>query len=526
MSGLLLTGCAADDTTTEEHRGAEAVDPVGQPVLFTSGNLAEVRTRSDAPGSKEPYYMGMNSTSGVPYMALDGRFVCTMYYHPSSGATDSSPFDVRLPDDGGTMTTAWLKVNDNIGSSVYRQKHFPDEATLTIGEYSFDKNATIFYWQNRLTHAFLAQADYHKLNTNDGATTAQGKLKMFPYGDYVVSSTEEEVQVDDGNGGTTTQTSTVVTVDPTINVYDLTRGDVWAERDVEVVENVLDEDGNQVYEEDGVTPKTTTKTVKEKYLDHYTLNSFTEQPDPIRALTIMKPAGATQEANRVRLYFKHQFSQIQVNLKGADDESASITTDQIEKVELLGVSTEGYVNNVLNADGTIGNMLNSDKEIVSVLGKEVNLDDYTDEELAVNKWGTSFEMFDMATGTDTDVDGHDDGYATGYLKSFNAIAFGKLWGIRVTWREETGNIRHVATFEVPLTNETETSSPAGGSSAGTPTDPSDAKPVVYLRNLQSGMKYIYNLALRRGTLAVIRTQVIPWKQKEELVYGTDGTITN
>ena len=529
--GLLLTGCTADDTLTEECRGAEAVDPVGQPVLFTSGSEQLSPTRA-----------------GVPYMAMDGRFVCTMYYHPGSGHTDIDPFDIVPKSSNGTATTAWLQVDDNVGNSVYRKADFTlafvDEdgngRNDNLDDFGFDKNATMFYWQNRLTHAFLALADYHKLKTNDGATTAQGKLKMFPYGDYVVSSTEEEVQVDDGNGGTTTQTSTVVTVDPTINVYDLTRGDVWAERDVEVVENVLDEDGNQVYEEDGVTPKTTTKTVKEKYLDHYTLNSFTDQPDPIMALTVQKPEGSTQEANRVRLYFKHQFSQIQVNLRGAVDESATITPSQIEKVELLGVSTEGYVANQLNADGTVGNVPagSATGTMNAASAKEVNLDDFTDEELVANRWGTSFEMFDMATGVLED--GHDTGYATGYLKSYNAIAFGQLWGIRVTWRERSDNteeaiknaIRHVSTFEVPLTNETEASTSADDSSAQgddsstTPSGATDTKPVVYLRNLQSGMKYIYNLELRRGTLAIIRTVILPWEQKEELVYGTEGTIIN
>ena len=65
-------------------------------------------------------------------------------------------------------------------------------------------------------------------------------------------------------------------------------------------------------------------------------------------------------------------------------------------------------------------------------------------------------------------------------------------------------IRHITTFEVPQNNEEN----------------------VQLRNLQSGTKYIYDLELRRGTLAVIRTQVLDWMQKEELVYGSDGTISN
>ena len=229
-------------------------------------------------------------------------------------------------------------------------------------------------------------------------------------------------------------------------------------------------------------------------------------PDPIMALTIQKPEGATQEANRVRLYFKHQFSQIQVNLKGASDESATLTADQIKKVELLGVSEEGYVKNILNADGTVGTVpTNSPAGTMGAADyKPVDLYEYTDEHLENNRWGTSFEMFDMG---DTDGNGSSDTsdhYAAGYLKSYNAIAFGQLWGIRVTWRERTGEILHVTTYEVPMQNETK----------------------VDLRNLASGMKYIYNLELRRGTLAIIRTEILDWQQEEPLVYTQDGTITN
>ena len=53
----------------------------------------------------------------------------------------------------------------------------------------------------------------------------------------------------------------------------------------------------------------------------------------------------------------------------------------------------------------------------------------------------------------------------------------------------------------------------------------DGNPVDLI-NLKSNMRYVYDLELRRGTLAIIRTQILDWMQKEELVYGTDGTITN
>ena len=490
---LLLAGCADEDITTQGHEGTVG-DLVSQPVQFAAGNMPEVRTRSDeALGSASPYYHGMTNTSGVPYMALDGRFVCTMYYHAKATDTDASDFDIKDAADGGTMTTTWLKVNNNVGNSVYWNKNYIAVDASGLDEYGFDKSSTMFYWQNRLTHAFLALADYNKLTTNVGTTTNtaedKGKLKMYPNWDkdfaalptdpeYVITP-EQQAAFDNK-----------LLADRYANAYDLTRGEIWAEREVEV----LDEHGDPVLDEND-QPKITTET----YLSGYTRNAITDQPDPILALTVMKPAGATQEANRVHLYFKHQFSLIQVNLKGADDNSAKIITDQIEGVQLLGVSTEGYVCNRLNADGTVG----------AASAKDVHLDEFSDEVLEDNKWGTSFQMFDMATGDPIDVDGDgiDDRYATGFLKSFNAIAFGNLWAIRITWHEGTPSapgIRHITTFEVPQNNEEN----------------------VQLRNLQSGTKYIYDLELRRGTLAVIRTQVLDWMQKEELVYGSDGTISN
>lgn len=463
-AALLTVACTDETSLTDsghDSTPAAGTHPVGQPVLFTSGNERLSNTRAD----------------GVPYMAEDGRFVCTMYYHTEASATDSSPFNILPSSEGGKATTAWLKVNNSVGNSVYWNKEYTAVDNDGLDDLGFDKNATIFYWQNRYTHAFLALADYNKLKSNEG--TADGTLKLYPNGNKTVTT-----QDDEGNNVTST--------DPTINVYDLTRG--------------------------------------------ASMSKMTDQPDPILALTIQKPEGSTQEANRVRLYFKHQFSQIQVNLKGAADESATITANQIQKVELLGVSTEGYVVNQLNTDGTVGTVpVNSSPGTMNAASaKEVNLEDFTDEQLASNRWGTSFEMFDMAKGQDQDGDNIDDGYATGYLKSYNAIAFGVLWGIRVTWKEKVGEILHVSTFEVPLTNETTTSTSTddddantgSGNTTTTPTDPSEAKPVVYLRNLQSGMKYVYNLELRRGTLAIIRTEILDWKQHENLVYGTDGTITN
>ena len=189
------------------------------------------------------------------------------------------------------------------------------------------------------------------------------------------------------------------------------------------------------------------------------LASITGQPDPILALTTKKPDEA-----RVTLNFQHQFSQIQVNVKNA--EGTNITSDQITGVELLGVSETGSVYTKLNANGTV------DPPTAS----EVNIDNYTDDQLSVNKWGTSFEMFDMGATTSP------------ILKSYNAIAFGTLRAIRVTWSGGT------ATLEVQQT-------------------------------LASGKMYTYNLSIQHPT-AGTRGLLDDKSQPSELVLDGDVSITN
>lgn len=197
--------------------------------------------------------------------------------------------------------------------------------------------------------------------------------------------------------------------------------------------------------------------------------AITQQPDPIRAKEIKAPSDNTPANNSVTLNFQHQFSRVQVNLKNAAGNTTAITKDQITKVELLGVSTEGYVYTKLNTDGTI----------TATTGNTINLDTYTDEQLAVNKWGTSFEMFVM------------DSPADGYLKSFNAIVFGHLRAIRITWST------HTATFEITEAAQ---------------------------RDLTSGKQYVYNLDIK-NTPAAARGQVVD-RALSEQVRLADVTITN
>ena len=351
---LLLAGCSGDGITTDNGLDGNGYDPVGKPVLFSVGLEGHAKTRSTS------------------VMANGARFVCTMFYHAAVPASDA--YDVKDPTAGGTMNTAWLEVSGDDGNAVYKNQSFTAEATS-------------FYWQNRQAHAFLALADYNKLTTNDGSTTAQGKLKMYPYHDTSYNVSETTCYA---------------------NTFDLTRGE---------------------------------------------RSSMAQQPDPILALTTKTPtseAPASQETNRVTLDFQHQFSQIQVNLKNED---TTVDMNKIDKVELVGVTTEGYVPTRINADGTAA----------AASFKVVSSD-------------TSFKMFSMAAA------------AEGYTNSYNAIAFGSLVAIRVTWYEGTAEAKGVIhtptlTLNAPIT-------------------------------LASGKRYTYNLKLSRGSLNVISTSVVAWELSE------------
>jgi hypothetical protein len=197
-------------------------------------------------------------------------------------------------------------------------------------------------------------------------------------------------------------------------------------------------------------------------LTHGDKTSMVQQPDPLLAVTTMSPAGATPEANRVNLFFKHQFAQIQVNLKSSQDESVDIDETLIECVELLGVAEEAYVTFAITPDGTV---------------PATEAADYPD--------GSSFLMFQRTT------------VPTGYLKSFEAIAFGTLQGIRITWKESAAAdaVRHVTTFKG-----------------------------VKGTKLKSGTKYIYNMELRRSLVAQVSATVKPWDM-DATDYSADGTIT-
>lgn len=223
------------------------------------------------------------------------------------------------------------------------------------------------------------------------------------------------------------------------------------------------------------------------------MNSMIDQPDILQALTIdKKPTSAVMEQNRVNLYFKHQFAQVQVNLKNSVDNSVAIEANQIEKVELLGVSKTGYMFCDMKRDGT----MNVPSGFATSTFKEVVASEFTDEQLEDNPFGTSFVMFDRTLS-------EDDKNVSKIVKSYECITFGRLQAIRITWKETAteGGVEHVSTYRVPEKN-----------------DQNQA-----LRLLEQGKKYIWNMELRRGTLAVVRTEIIPWEENQE-EYSTDGFI--
>lgn len=123
--------------------------------------------------------------------------------------------------------------------------------------------------------------------------------------------------------------------------------------------------------------------------------------------------------------------------------------------------------------------------------KDVVATDYTDAQLEDNPYGTSFNMFERSLTEDEKT-------TTKAIKSYECITFGLLQAIRITWHETEaeGRVTHASTYRVgDLT----------------------------LRNLASGVRYIWNMELRRGTLAVVRTEIIPWEENQE-DYRTDGMI--
>lgn len=568
---------------------------IGELVLFSAGDNGTTTTRAV-----------------IPYMELNGRFVCKMFYHAKATDTDAEPFDTI-----STPITSWLRVNDNEGNSVYWQKDYDmagvDETHRDFIDYGFDSRAQYFYWRNRLDHVFLGFTDYNKLKTNTYGTT-QGKLFMYPEYDGAKKTKIDEIEAwipssykrltftntDDvfqfagvaslaehpGNHGvhfplsgeydcaidnyTTIREKTKSKVIDLINssstytleekaalVTEINRPERYSDRET-TAEGIFhndrwwitynpDETGvivdNTVNLEKAIVYQVREKQEIEDVIATAPANTFdlrrgtsmtkmSDQPDPLIAITKMKPTGATQEANRVRLYFKHQFSQIQVNLTKGEN-TAEIKPENIVSVELLGVTEKGYVFTNINPGPDINKLQIPPTYDPVVISK------YTENQLKKNPYGTSFNMFKMA---DTDK-------PLTSITSFNAIAFGQLQAIRITWKENPTNETYNDETAQEENNKhlVENGGKKPGEDGYTPkyedgytlvTAGQEVPPVHHvatykitvddrgnsLVNLKSGFRYVYDFELRRGTIAFIRATIDGWLLDDELNFRTDGTI--
>ena len=216
------------------------------------------------------------------------------------------------------------------------------------------------------------------------------------------------------------------------------------------------------------------------------MNSISDQQDIIMAHTEMSPDKATPEGNRVKLLFGHCFAKVQVNLKPLADGGLGndLIYDRIDKVELLGVADYAYLYNidVTSSQYNINNVKTEAKKVVA--------NDYLNVNISDNPYYTCIETFKAPK----------DAVTPGYVSTHEVITFGQVVAIRVTWHEidSEGNttVTHVVTKKVEKDEE---------------------------RLLPSGQLHIYNLEMRRGTLAIINAEILPWTDGE--TYTTDGKIT-
>lgn len=577
---LLAVACADDDIADADSPAVEEKMPKEQ-VSFTSGTTESIAS----------------TRANTYYMAKDSRFVCQMYYKTPTSGEDY---------DLDRVQTAWLKVEDweNVpastpGNCLYWNSLYQNPSAFD--SFRNDDMASIFYWQNRREHAFVAWTDNNKLTnrtanqnlnfnlsdeytfrtgvklndwrskgrTIDGVAgslekrndviayikehsdladmsdVANDLLNSLTFGDgswvrdvllgrYLKIRTSNKIEEDATHRYSweifyflNSENKIVFDTDPDVNYTEKNLivgedtypylvdelGTYKARIDKTNPENLVyyacDEYGYLYYNETDAEGNPDYQKIvcvkhaerKEEFYEemsydakHFNLatgSSMSDQPDILMAVETDKIAtSSVMEANRVPLFFKHQFSQVQVNLKNSEDNSVEITEDQILKVELLGVSELGYIFPYFFYD---------QNDVLSVhpsAFKEVDLTGYTDEQLRDNPYGTKFSMFER-TLTDDDIN------LSHFIKSYERIAFGRLQAIRITWKEtdEEGNTVHVSTYRVPETNDQHQS----------------------LRLLESGVRYIWNMELRRGTLAVVRTEIVPWIENQE-TYTADGMI--
>lgn len=407
-----------------------------------------------------------NTRAGnITYMPNHVRFTATMLTKASAGEDymyDKPFFANMLVDDNGA------------GNSLYYQSTYVAPVVEKQDNYHNDDDASIFYWQNRLLHGFIGYIDDY----NKALPWAKHQAGESEY----VSATEYFPQTLSGWRNDAPATSE-------------------GKKD-DAVQNIL-----YTMKKDG-TILSWQQYEKFDLRNNPAITSMSMQKDPLVACEEKVPESSSPEKNRVYLTFRHQLAQVQVNLKGSP-ESADIDADQIDSVALLGVSNEAYVfpypeygftetvtpkvdaegNPTSDVSRTWGIVRQGDAK-KDLLRKAYAVPLTLDEQNANPPAGSQFDMFPMAAGKQ----------ATGYLKGFEAIAFGDLKYLRIVWHEndEKGDsdIYHIVQF--PITDDR-------------------------FKKLESGKRYIINLELRLGSIAVVKTEILDWIPYTT-VYESTGTV--
>lgn len=388
----------------------------------------------------------------ITYMPNHVRFTATMLTRAAVGEDymyDKPFYANMLVDDNGA------------GNSLYYQSTYVAPAIDKQDNYHNDDDASIFYWQNRLMHGFIGYIDDY----NKALPWAKRQAGDVEY----ASAPEYFPQTLSGwrNGAPATSEGK-------------------KDDDVQNILYTMKKDGTilswQQYE-------------KFDLRNNPAITSMSMQKDPLVACEEKVPESSSPEKNRVYLTFRHQLAQVQVNLKGSP-ESANILASQIDSVALLGVSLDAYVfpypeygfaeNDVSRTWGIV-RQGDAKKDL---LRKAYAVPLTLDQQNANPPAGSQFDMFTMADGKQ----------ATGYLKGFEAIAFGDLKYLRIVWHEndEHGDpdIYHIVQF--PITDDR-------------------------FKKLESGKRYILNLELRLGSIAVVKTEIVDWIPYTT-VYESSGTV--
>lgn len=383
------------------------------------------------------------------------RFSAMMLIKQSD--SDSDPYKFETP------FYANMVVDDKYtGNSLYYKADYSIPAVKD--SYDNDDEASIFYWQNRLHHGFIGYIDDY----NAALRCAQGGDSYSPKS---LSAWKNDSPADD-EGKKDPNLAEDINI-----LYNMKKDGTilsWQQYEKFDLRNPKDADGK---------------------LQNIAMN---DQKDPLIAYKEVVPEGSSAEKNRVYLTFRHQLSQVQVNLRGSGGSNDVTSASQIDSVYLLGVSEEAYVfpypEYGVTEEGNPKKIIRQGES-----GKELLRQAYavpvTLAQITANPpSGTEFSMGPMADGTQ----------ATGYLKGFESIAFGNLDNLRIVWHEvgENGDagVSHRVTFKITKDE---------------------------FKTLKSGKRYVFNLELRRGTLAVVKAVIddwIPYPTNEEDVYHTTGTI--